>query len=207
MKIKYFLRGVGIGIIITTLILGISYKSKMSDEAIISKAKKLGMEFADNSESDNTGADAEKTNEPAANDDESKNEPQDAEVSENPQKTEEPADVKEDSEATPVAAEPTPESEVSQTSSNDVQTSAPAATKAPPDNKNKKSSNKVVLVINRGDWSRKVAENLQELGVLDKAEEFDEYLVEKKYADRIKVGKFDINPDLSFEEIAKIITE
>ena len=47
MNLKYFLRGIGVGMIITAILLGVSYQSKMSDEAIILKAKKLGMVFED----------------------------------------------------------------------------------------------------------------------------------------------------------------
>lgn len=47
MKRKHFLRGLGLGVFITALILGISYRDKMSDESVIARAKKLGMVFAD----------------------------------------------------------------------------------------------------------------------------------------------------------------
>ena len=46
MKVKYYLRGMGVGILITTLIFAVSYaiqKPKMSDEEIIAAAKQLGM--------------------------------------------------------------------------------------------------------------------------------------------------------------------
>lgn len=45
MKLKYYLRGLGIGIFITTLILIISYNinGRMSDDEIIRRAKALGM--------------------------------------------------------------------------------------------------------------------------------------------------------------------
>ena len=45
MKLKIYLRGLGIGIAVTALILGISYSNKkeMSDAEIIARAKELGM--------------------------------------------------------------------------------------------------------------------------------------------------------------------
>ena len=48
MKLKYYLRGLGIGIAITTLILMISYNinGRMSDSEIIRRAKELGMIMA-----------------------------------------------------------------------------------------------------------------------------------------------------------------
>ena len=50
MKRKYFLRGLGIGIIVTALLLCISYRKQMTDMAIIEKAKSLGMIFPEKSE-------------------------------------------------------------------------------------------------------------------------------------------------------------
>lgn len=47
MKLKYYLRGVGTGVVVTTLILMIAfafYRPKMSDEDIIARARQLGME-------------------------------------------------------------------------------------------------------------------------------------------------------------------
>ena len=46
MKLKYYLRGLGIGIIITTIVLMIAYSGRnteMTDEEIIARAKSLGM--------------------------------------------------------------------------------------------------------------------------------------------------------------------
>lgn len=47
MKFKYYLRGVGIGVIVTTLLFTIAfafYKPTLSDAEIIKKAQALGME-------------------------------------------------------------------------------------------------------------------------------------------------------------------
>ena len=44
MKLKYYLRGLGIGIILTTIILSIAFSDRnLTDEQIIEKAKSLGM--------------------------------------------------------------------------------------------------------------------------------------------------------------------
>ena len=46
MKLKYYLRGVGIGIIFATLVMTVSsfvHKNNISDEYIIKEARKLGM--------------------------------------------------------------------------------------------------------------------------------------------------------------------
>lgn len=46
MKIKYFLRGLGTGILFTVLVLFPVYSYKMSDSKIIEKARELGMEYS-----------------------------------------------------------------------------------------------------------------------------------------------------------------
>ena len=46
MKLKYYMRGVGIGVVVTTIILVIAFSfagSDMSDKDVIERAKKLGM--------------------------------------------------------------------------------------------------------------------------------------------------------------------
>ena len=55
MRFKYYLRGAGIGVILTTLIFTIAfavYKPTLSDDEIMKKAEALGMEMpADDSDS------------------------------------------------------------------------------------------------------------------------------------------------------------
>lgn len=48
MKLKYYLRGLGVGIVVTAVILTIANHlgNKMSDEDIIKRAAKLGMELS-----------------------------------------------------------------------------------------------------------------------------------------------------------------
>lgn len=45
MKLKYFLRGLGVGVLLTTLILCISYRGQSGENSIIKQAKELGMQF------------------------------------------------------------------------------------------------------------------------------------------------------------------
>lgn len=72
MKLKYYLRGLGIGIIITTLILTVALsggKEKLSDEEIIQRAEELGMVMAATEETEavDTEAETEQQNEMAVN--------------------------------------------------------------------------------------------------------------------------------------------
>lgn len=45
MKVKWFLRGLGIGIVVTALLLCITYRSAGKNRSVIQEAKKLGMVF------------------------------------------------------------------------------------------------------------------------------------------------------------------
>ncbi len=62
MKRKYFLRGLGIGIIVTALLLCIAYRKQMTEQNIINQAKSFGMVFPETSETPQ----AEPTVEPTA---------------------------------------------------------------------------------------------------------------------------------------------
>ncbi len=48
MKVKWFLRGLGIGIIVTALLLCITYRDMEKNMSVIQEAKKLGMVFPEN---------------------------------------------------------------------------------------------------------------------------------------------------------------
>ena len=54
MKLKYYLRGLGIGVLLTTIILSIGNRTVYpTDEEVINKAKDLGMDFVQEEEVDN----------------------------------------------------------------------------------------------------------------------------------------------------------
>lgn len=62
MKLKYYLRGMGIGIIVTTIILAISFsqrKVEISDEQVMVRAAALGMVMPDEQEKDTASAETE----------------------------------------------------------------------------------------------------------------------------------------------------
>lgn len=62
MKLKYYLRGMGIGIIVTTIILAISFsqrKVEISDEQVMVRAAALGMVMPDEQETGSTSTETE----------------------------------------------------------------------------------------------------------------------------------------------------
>ncbi len=57
MKLKYYMRGVGIGVVVTTIILVVAFAfigNNMSDEEIVARAKKLGMVESNTTKTDTT---------------------------------------------------------------------------------------------------------------------------------------------------------
>ena len=51
-----------------------------------------------------------------------------------------------------------------------------------------------------------VANKLENAGIIDDADDFNDYLCENGYASNIQNGKFTIASDMSYREIAETIT-
>ena len=62
------------------------------------------------------------------------------------------------------------------------------------------------LTINDGDWAGKVSKELEAMGIIDDAVEFDKYLSDNGYSNVINSGTYDVSPDDTFHELAEKIT-
>ena len=178
MKRKYFLRGLGIGIIVTALLLCISYRKQMTDMAIIEKAKSLGMIFPEKSEEISGSA---------------------VDVAENaePVQTPEPTTRPTESPSVTPQAAPTKEPEV---------TKEPVTTQKPAKSSKTKSEQVTIKVVSGMDSSA-VAKKLEKAGIIKSASKLDSYLVKNGYANRIVVGTHKFVKGTDFKEIAKILTK
>lgn len=178
MKRKYFLRGLGIGIIVTALLLCISYRKQMTDMAIIEKAKSLGMIFPEKSEEISGSA---------------------VDVAENaePVQTPEPTTRPTESPSVTPQAAPTKEPEV---------TNEPVTTQKPAKSSKTKSEQVTIKVVSGMDSSA-VAKKLEKAGIIKSASKLDSYLVKNGYANRIVVGTHKFVKGTDFKEIAKILTK
>ena len=193
MKLQYYLRGLGIGMAVTALILGISFSDRqelaaqtLTDDQIRERAAELGM--VDSSEltlaalqnsmaqpTENTTAEPEETSAPEAT--------AEPEITPAPEATQVP-------EAT-VEPEPTAE---------------PESTQAPETITASEPTQTVSITINRGADSGSVSEQLYEAGLVEDAKKFDNYLCNNGYSRSISDGTYEIAPGTAEEEIAKIIT-
>lgn len=183
MKRKYYLRGVGVGILFATIILFIAYsamgRKAMSDEEVMKRAEELGMvkagslldslnrsseDSTDNSVGDSS-TDSNSATEPA---------------------TENPSSV----EPTTTEAEPTTQ---------DTEADEPSSTTSPTER-----TVKFTVVSGMSSWN--VATILQDQGVIADAADFDNYLEANGYSDRISTGEYTVTVGSDYETIARLIT-
>lgn len=191
MRLRYQMRGLGIGIVVTALLMGVATRDgrPMTDAEIRAKAYTLGMVDSETlSLSDLQGG----TTRPGGTD---------ARVTASPQKTENPQ--------TTVRPQ---ETEAPQQTQAPQETAAPEATQSPqptetPAEKPEQggAAEPVTIVINRGTDSLGVSRQLAAAGLVEDAAAFDAYLCGGGYADKIQTGTFRITPGAGWEEIAKTI--
>lgn len=175
MKLKYYLRGLGIGILVTAAILTIVYHTKgsMSDSQIMKRAAQLGMVMA-STEEDTLFAQTTQVNTTIE---------ETGTIS-----VEETTTVVETTEAVTEAPTEKP-------------------TEAPTEAPTEPAAAEAVLTISPGMYSESVSAELVRLGIITNQKEFNSYLVNNGYAERIQTGDFKIKADMSYDEIARIITK
>ena len=195
MKLKYYLRGLGIGIFVTALIMTMasSNKGAMTDEEVIQRATELGMVTSSKTlisqQQEESLAETEKpveaTQEPTAEPVEQTLAPSVEEPTAAPQESS--AEVQEPEPTEAPTEEPVEESE-----------EEPVDTPQP--------GEAVTLTVYSGEHSATVAKRMEELGLVEDYLDFDDYLCDNGYSRSVNSGIYKIKPGLSYEELAKIIT-
>lgn len=189
MKLKYYLRGLGIGIIVTTIILTISFSQReveISDAEVIARASELGMVMQDEVESEQTEV--------------TETETQQIDIDESQvDGTQIAMDV-------PVTEEMVTEDELAteELTTEELPADATGEDTAVADETNTQEGS-FRLVIKKGDVCRTVCENLAANGIISDAETFRKYLFEIGYANNMSVGEYDIPYGLTYEEVAEIL--
>lgn len=178
MKLRYYMRGLGIGIIVTAVLMGISLggtKEKLSDEEIRERARQLGMVEStvlaslENKDENNKDDSAEGSSQEETQPD-----------------TTEPGTTEPDTKEQAIA-EPD--------------------TMAPEDAEPGNTADMAVLTIERGESSVTVSRALEALGLVADAKEYDRYLCSNGYDKSIAVGTYQIPIGSDEETIAKVITK
>ena len=219
MKLKYYLRGLGIGMAVTALILGISFSGRqgqeaqtLTDEQIRERASELGMVDSSeltlaalqNSAQSQTTMEPEVTEESKlTTDPETTTEP---EATAEPETTTEPEATAEPEMTTKpeVTAEPEMTTKPETTAEPEM-TTKPEATKEP-ELITAPEQSQTTITIKKGSDSGSVSRVLYEAGLVENAKAFDNYLCNNGYSRSINPGIYEIAPGTSEEEIAKIIT-
>lgn len=190
MKFKYYLRGLGMGIVITATILTITnYNSK---ETNASQEQELNegvlSDIEETSASPEAESSPEVTTEPAIQPtaDPTMEETPEPTMEETPAPTIEPETVK-----TP---EPTIKPTEESTSESDAAT------------KDKLASDQINLSVNQGESSYTICKKLQELGLITSASSFDTYLCDNGYDKKLRAGNYEIPANASVQQIAEVLT-
>ncbi len=209
MKLKMYLRGLGIGIMVTALIMGIATKDgrPLTDAEIKAAAAKLGMVDSNalkltdlpqengskgsqpvgSDEAPDGGTNSGSGEEPSGEEGNTGGEAENSDGEETPDSAEDPSGEDEN----PGGIEnPSGEDE------------NPGGTESASG-----EEETVKIIVSRGTGSRSVCNQLAEAGLIEDAAAFDQYLIDSGYSKRISAGTFEIPKGASDEEIAKIISK
>ncbi len=198
MKLRYYMRGLGIGILVTALLLVLSGRKEnsLSDQQIIERATELGMVMDDKSvlkESKTEAKQEETTPETETEQKETTPEPVEQEEQGKVQKVEEP--VTEEPKQEKITPEPVKQEE--QGKIEKVEEPATEETK---------QEETVTITVASGASSVSVAKQIEQAGLVDSAADFDSYLCRNGYDKKICVGNHVIPKNATEEEIAKALT-
>lgn len=221
MKLKYYLRGLGIGIVVTALLMGFATKGagELSDEEVIARAKELGMveqrtlaDIRDNVEPTQIPEEGQNietvipTKAPGKGEQQGNDTPivteiplitalpevtNKPEITEMPQKTE--------AAVTTAPVEKPQESEIPSAAPTEEKEEIPLPTA-------EISGDVVQVTIYEGNHSVNVSKVLEESGLVESATAFDRYLRNNGYSKIINTGVHKIKIGTPEEEIARIIT-
>ncbi len=199
MRLKYYLRGLGLGIIFAVFIMMVGYRnhgSSMSDSEIIEKAKTLGMVETE----DTSGMKSDKKTD---------------------NKTDEKSDKKIDTSEPDTTIADTSAAEDTQTGTDntdadniagtaDADTTAPsdvaATDSAASDAAQPQQNTTFTVTVGSGDTCRMIAERLQAAGIIDDAEKFRAYMGQKGVDQFIADGNHEIPYGASYDDIINILT-
>lgn len=213
MKLRYQMRGLGIGIIVTALLMGVALDDgkPLTDAEIKLLAAELGMVESDSLklsdvQTSTTKPVVEATEAPATEPTTIPTEEPGTESATEPTETPtaEPTMEPIAEPSTAPTAEPT---EAPTAEPSVAPTTEPTAEPTEEPTQAPAAGEIITIVVKRGATSYSVSKQLAEAGLVENANSFDKYLCSNGYAERIQVGTFEIPMGNTEEQIAKIITK
>lgn len=219
MKLKYTLRGFGLGIIITACLMG-AYSRNAVAKARVNVLKQYGLggettnieeESSQEESSQEDGTSKENPNEVSTN---ARNEDIESEINSvvESAKTEEimsdsNIDAPESSEATESVLQQTPENiDESQQESTPETSSDNVIVVEPTDTTNTAQGQTIQITVVSGDDSGTVSRKLSNAGIIESASEFDAFLIQHGYDKSINPGTKTIDTTDSWQQIAEKLT-
>ena len=217
MKLKYYLRGLGIGIVVTAVIMSVTNKpQEMTDAQIKMRALELGMVEehllsdlqAKNEAEDEVSVEDilnEFEQEKELVNEEPSTEVEDASVVEG--ETEEESAEAEIQEVE-VAETETEESVITETEDVVEESSEEITTE---DNKNEYSIEEevmesyTIIKVEKGNGSEVVSKRLYEAGLVESAVEYNQFLVKNGYDRKLCVGNHEVPSTATYDEMARIL--
>lgn len=210
MKLKYYLRGIGLGIIFATIVMTVSaniHNNYLSKEQIIEEATKLGMVMPESQKKDTQLQEQESENE-------------NTQINTLQQESEMPSESESQQSSEIQQETQTQESletQVSSQTSSDIQNQdmeiiltqdtyvsshggEVIITKSQ-DNPTKE----IIMTIKFGATSEDVAEVLYECGYIESIESFNRYMSSNAYNRKVRTGEKVIQAGSTYEEIARIL--
>ncbi len=203
MKLRYYLRGLGMGMIAAALVLGLRADAaiSMTDAEIMEKARQLGMVESSSLVLSDLKAPEQNPAQP------DNVEPGNVEPARPENADPEDADITEPENINPDGTDPE-DANVAEPENTEQEGTAPQDTGS--DMSDKKdviySDDPVQFTIDEGTNSYTVSKNLVEAGLIKDVVSFDSYLIENGYSKSIRSGTYEILPGTSEKDIARIIT-
>ena len=192
MKLKYYLRGIGIGMIVTTIILMIAFavhkEQPLTDEEIRTRATELGMVMPDDLPSSDKLADTEPS-----------------ERSNDEEKTPDKSQAGFQSTQDQAAEDPEPDAD-GEKGVNEKSDSAVSDNEKEDQTKTEVIEQAEITIVG-GEYSDDVCKKLKKAGIIEDADDFNKYLAEGGYDNLIQPGNYVIPLDADYDTIIKLITE
>ncbi len=180
MKLKYYLRGLAVGVILTTIILSIANAGNkpLTDTQIRKRALELGMVEGDSVKLSDVAESSETTG---------STESSPEQIVSSEQEISGTSDGTGSFGMSPASVETTDSAETME-STEIIESTEP-----------------ITFTIKSGDSSYTVSKALASAGLVEDAVEFDNYLCDNGYSRTIRTGTYKILPGATYEEIAKEI--
>ena len=213
MRLKYYLRGLGIGIVVTAAIMGVSMgrqKPVMTDEQIIARAKELGMEERKGVLAEIVEQSAEQENQTADTGEtiEKKEAATDSAKTAAAADTGSKTDSGKTAAATDTGSKTDSQESVSAGMTEDSQQNAEnAPEKEPSQPATVQQTASVVVAVYPGEGSYTVSRKLAALGLVESADIYDKFLCQNGYDKKLCTGNYTITQGATADEIAKILTK